>query len=557
MIKLNRQIFAIFAICLFAFSIFAQNSVDQRQVNEILSNLSIKLDNFQENVNYEVNRNAVNQSDEIKIGDSVKALRDEIDNLRNDMAAGRDSQSNIRQILETAYDFNDYLLSLKLNAKTQNDWKSARGLLDRLASNYGISTSWNNSVNQINANYSDNNLNGTYQIDTSRGDNVREIAEEATNNLSNNRDEAKQDLNEKLEAPQSLAIEIKGNQASLASTLAPKITFTADGKDRTETLSDGTQIRLRAALRGQELTVSRLGSNDDYTVIFTPMDNGRTLKVTRRVTTDYLSQTVFAESFYTKSDSLAKMDIYGNENTDPNTNANNYPTNTSGNNYPNNSGNNDPNNNNGNNYPTNNGGNNYPNNTPNTNTTNNPTINRTPKYGQFIVPSGEIITGTLENNLTTKYSQNNDRFSMRVTAPNQFRGAIIEGYVSGIDRSNRNPVGGAKITLNFESIRLPNGQNYDFAGFLQSITDSNGKSVKVDSEGTASKSQTKETAKRAGVGAGVGAIIGGIIGGAKGAIIGAGIGAGGGAGTVAIQNQGDLELQAGTSITVQSSSPGN
>ncbi|HRH46729.1 MAG TPA: hypothetical protein PKY82_34105, partial [Pyrinomonadaceae bacterium] len=314
MIKLNRQIFAIFAICLFAFSIFAQNSVDQRQVNEILSNLSIKLDNFQENVNYEVNRNAVNQSDEIKIGDSVKALRDEIDNLRNDMAAGRDSQSNIRQILETAYDFNDYLLRLKLNAKTQNDWKSARGLLDRLASNYGISTSWNNSVNQINANYSDNNLNGTYQIDTSRGDNVREIAEEATNNLSNNRDEAKQDLNEKLEAPQSLAIEIKGNQASLASTLAPKITFTADGKDRTETLSDGTQIRLRAALRGQELTVSRLGNNDDYTVIFTPLDNGRTLKVTRRVTTDYLSQTVFAESFYTKSDSLARMDIYGNEN---------------------------------------------------------------------------------------------------------------------------------------------------------------------------------------------------------------------------------------------------
>ncbi|HRH45678.1 MAG TPA: hypothetical protein PKY82_28820, partial [Pyrinomonadaceae bacterium] len=249
---------------------------------------------------------------------------------------------------------------------------------------------------------------------------------------------------------------------------------------------------------------------------------------------------------YTKSDSLARMDIYGNENIDPNTNANNYP---------NNGGNNDPNNNNGNNYPTNNGGNNYPNNTPNT--TNNPTINRTPKYGQFVVPNGEIITGVLENNLTTKYSQNNDRFSMRVTAPNQFRGAIIEGYVSAIDRSNRNPVGGAKMTLNFETIRLPNGQNYDFAGFLQSITDSNGKSVKVDSEGTASKSQTKETAKRAGVGAGVGAIIGGILGGAKGAIIGAGIGAGGGAGTVAIQNQGDLELQAGTSITVQSSSPGN
>jgi hypothetical protein len=161
----------------------------------------------------------------------------------------------------------------------------------------------------------------------------------------------------------------------------------------------------------------------------------------------------------------------------------------------------------------------------------------------------------LENMISTKHSQNNDRFTMRVTAPNQFRGAIIEGYVTGIDRSNRNPIGSAKFTLNFETIRLTNGQTYDFAGFTQSVTDANGKKVKVDEEGTVSKSSTKETAKRAGIGAGAGAIIGGIIGGAKGAIIGATIGAGGGAGSVAIQNQGDLELKQGSSITVQSSAP--
>ncbi len=284
--------------------------------------------------------------------------------------------------------------------------------------------------------------------------------------------------------------------------------------------------------------MAKLATNDDYTVTFTSTDNGRTLKVSRRITTQYLSETVFAESFYTKSDSIAQMDIYGNDNNGQIATNNNYP-NSNPNNYPNG---------NGGNYPN-------PNPTPTPTTNNSPTINRPMKYGQFIVPNGEMLTGVLENNLTTKYSQNNDRFTMRVTAPSQYQGAIIEGYVSGIDRSNRNPVGGAKITLNFESIRLANGQNYDFAGFLQSITDVNGNSVKVDSEGTASKSQTKETAKRAGIGAGVGAIIGGIIGGAKGAIIGAGIGAGGGAGTVAIQNQGDLELQAGSSITVQSSAP--
>ena len=67
---------------------------------------------------------------------------------------------------------------------------------------------------------------------------------------------------------------------------------------------------------------------------------------------------------------------------------------------------------------------------------------------------------------------------------------------------------------------------YDFAGFLQRVTDDNGKNIKVDEEGTVSKSSTRETAKRAGIGAGAGAILGAILGGAKGAVIGATIGAG-------------------------------
>lgn len=380
------------------------------------------------------------------------------------------------------------------------------------------------------ANAQSSNLTGTYQLDSSRSDNVQEIVDEAiANNNVSNRDEAKQDLQEKLEAPQTLAIEIRGNQATLASTMTQQVTFTADGQDRTQTLPDGSTMRIRTTLRGQQLTVSSLvnNNNNDYTVTFTSVDNGRSLKVTRRMTTDYLSQTVFTESIYTKTDSVARLDISDDQN--------NSSGNTTSGNYPTNNGNNSPN--------------------PSTTSGNYPPTTRTAKTGQYIVANGEIITGTLENLVSTKASQNNDRFRMRVTSPNLYRGAIIEGYISGIDRSNRNPIGSAKLTFNFETIRLANGQTYDFAGFLQSVTDASGNDVKVDSEGSVSKSQTKQTAKRAGIGAGAGAIIGAIIGGAKGAIIGAGIGAGGGAGSVAIENKGDLELEAGSSITVQSSSP--
>jgi hypothetical protein len=378
-----------------------------------------------------------------------------------------------------------------------------------------------------------NKLTGTYQLDTSRSDNIREIDEALNNSTIQDRDEAKQDLEEKLESPDNLAIDIRGNQVALASTMTQQLTLSADGQDRTQTLPDGTTMRLRTTLRGEQLTVSSLNSDNDYTVTFISIDNGRSLKVTRRLTTDYLRQTVFAESIYTKTDNIARLDIFDDQNnasTDPN----------AGNNNSTNAGN----------YPTNRGGN-----SPTKTSGNNPPTVRTSSIGQYIVPNGEIITGHLENLVSTKISQNNDRFKLRVTGPNLYRGAIIEGYLSGIDRSSRNPIGTARITFNFETIRLTNGQIYDFAGFLQSITDERGRDIKVDSEGSASKSQTKETAKRAGIGAGAGAILGAIIGGAKGAVIGATIGAGGGAGTVAIENKGDLELNAGTSLTIQSSAP--
>ena len=55
--------------------------------------------------------------------------------------------------------------------------------------------------------------------------------------------------------------------------------------------------------------MSSLGGETDYTVTFTSIDNGRSLKVTRRITTDYLRQTIFAESIYNKSDSVARLGI--------------------------------------------------------------------------------------------------------------------------------------------------------------------------------------------------------------------------------------------------------
>ena len=155
----------------------------------------------------------------------------------------------------------------------------------------------------------------------------------------------------------------------------------------------------------------------------------------------------------------------------------------------------------------------------------------------------------------TKVSQNNDRFKLTVQSPNQFRGATIEGYISGVGQSGR-VSGRSNITFNFQSITLRNGERYDFAGSLQSIRDEKGKDVRVDEEGVAKgDSQTRETVKRGGIGAGLGAIIGAIAGGGKGAAIGAIIGGGAGAGSVIVQGRDDLQLMQGSTITIQASSP--
>ena len=161
----------------------------------------------------------------------------------------------------------------------------------------------------------------------------------------------------------------------------------------------------------------------------------------------------------------------------------------------------------------------------------------------------------LERDIDTKASQNNDRFELNVQSPNEYRGATIEGYISGVNRSGK-VSGSSKITFNFERIRLANGQTYEFAGFLQNITDDTGKQIKVDTEGTAKgDSQTTETVKRGGIGAGIGAVIGAIAGGGKGAAIGAILGGGAGAGSVVVQGKDDLQIRSGSTMTVQASSP--
>jgi hypothetical protein len=535
-------VFFVIGMAIFGLSVQADaQRRNEKEVRDIVRSLNSKIDDFSYDLKYQLTSSSADQQD---IDDATRDLRDLQDKIRTfetNMDARRENRDDVSEIIAAAKNIDGFLLSNRQNRQIQNDWSGVRNLIDRLAASYTIVPDWNNTGGYQSGNSNDRNsdtypapttsyprasqngslnngLSGTYRLDTSRSENTDEIIADA-----NVAEAQRQDLKQKIDAPDQISIDIRGNQVTLASSNSRAVTFTADGREITDRDSAGRTVRVKATMRGQELTVSSIGGDTDYTVTFVPQDNGRTLKVTRRITTPYLQQTVFADSIYTKTDTVAQ----GTSNSRQN---GTYPDDSNG------------------------GYSSSDQNDRNTPYGNAPSAG-TSRTGDFIVPNGTIITGNLENTIDTKVSQNNDRFKLTVQSPLDFRGAVIEGYISGVGRSGR-VSGSSNITFNFETITLRDGRKYDFAGYLQGIKDQNGKTVKVDTEGTAKgTSQTRETVKRGGIGAGVGAIIGAIAGGGTGAAIGAVIGGGAGAGSVIVQGRDDVQLMPGSTITIQASSP--
>jgi len=511
----------------------AQTRRNQREIRDIVRSLNSKVDDFQYSLNYRLQSTSGDRDDIDAVKRDLKNLQDKVRVFDENLDLRRENAQDVTDIVEAARYIDDFLSRGSQTRKIDNDWSAIKDLVQRLGANYGVTPGWagRNPTGPpgfpppdipmvINPPVSNpdtfgNSLSGTYQLDASKSDMLADIV--ADTGIQNT--DQRQDLADKLLAPDQIAVDVRGNQVTLATSNAPATTFTADGRENTESQPSGGTYRIKATLRGQVLTITSLGQDTDYTIVLTSTDTGRSMKVSRRVTTDYLKQTVFAESFYNKTDQVARLGIdlsspaagtYSSS--DPADNGNPTP---------------------GNSYPTVNTG----------------------RRGEYIVRNGEIITGFLDNEINTKASQNNDRFRITVQTPDEYRGAVIEGYLTGVGRSGK-VTGSSNVTFNFERITLRNGQTYDFAGFLQSVKDQTGKEVKVDTEGAAKgKSQTKETAKRGGIGAGIGAVIGAIAGGVKGAAIGAIIGGGAGAGSVAIQGDGDLVLGKGSTITITASSP--
>ena len=242
-------------------------------------------------------------------------------------------------------------------------------------------------------------LTGTYRLNQSRSDNANSVAETATRNLSGNREQVRDNLVRRLEAPEVLSLDQRGRMVTMASTRGQQVTFEADGRTRTEQTAQGRDTSVRAWLSRNQLDVTTTGNRgSDYSVTFEAVDNCRGLRVTRRLSKDglgdRLGQPVIARSMYERTSDTAQSDVYAGGNTTPG-----YDRSRDDRSRDN--------------------------------------RNSERRNGTFLIPDGTQLNTVLENDLTTKNTRDGDRFTLTVRSPSAYNGAVIEGFVRDAQRSGR------------------------------------------------------------------------------------------------------------------------
>ncbi|MBL8124161.1 MAG: glycine zipper family protein [Blastocatellia bacterium] len=474
--------------------------VNERQVQSVLRRIETRTDTFRTTIERNYGQSRTNDSRyEAGISTYVDAFENATDELRSDFNSGRATSTDVSEVLRYGWYIDDFMRRSRLPRAPQRQWQLIKTDLNQLSRLYSVSWNWYQTLPPFPQDRwgQNNRLDGTYRLNVSQSDDINNVV---TRTISNStiRDRQRQNLTRRLSAPQTIAIETSGNQVTMATDRGSRVTMTADGRAVTETNNRGRTTTTRVSMVGRGLTIQTQGDrNNDYTVTFSALSGNR-LRVTRSLYLENQNQMITATSVYDRIATVANW----------------------------------------------------------------PPVNERPDWnngstaGGFLIPNGTRLTAVLRNRIMTNVSQAGDPFSMEITSPSRYAGAIINGRITQAGSSGR-ITGRANLTMELQSIQYQ-GRTYSFAGIIDSARENDGDIISVSNEGTIrDDSQTTRTVTRTGIGAALGALIGAIISGGDGAAIGAGVGAGAGAGSVLIQGRNNLQLEPGTEFTLTATGPTN
>jgi hypothetical protein len=443
-------------------------TVSDVQLRNLLTRIENKTDVFKRRLTTALNRATLNANREENIDQFVSDFENATDTLKQRFDARQSIGADATEVLTRAQRIDRFMANNRLANNAETQWTSLKTDLNTLATYYRLSWNWNQTIPTYPGDNigGESELTGTYRLNTTLSDNVSTVVNRSTSSYTAaQRANVRRNLERRLASPEMIAIDINGRTVEMASTNVPQVTFEADGVARPETNPRGRVITTTATARGNNLEISYVGERaNDFFVTFSADRNGR-LKVTRRIYLENRDDQITVSSVYDKVSNVAQ---WSTVNRGGNSNAN----------------------------------------------------TGTGNVNDFYIPNGVRLTAELNNMVDTKVSQVGDRFTMNVTSPSQYRGAVIEGHIGSVESSGR-VTGRANVSMEFDTIRLANGQSYRFAGIIDSVRALNGDSVSVNNEGAVrDSSQTTRTVTRAGIGAVLGAIIGAVAGGGEGAAIG-------------------------------------
>ena len=384
--------------------------------------------------------------------------------------------ADAQEVLDRAAYIDSFMSSHNVSGKAASDWSELRADLDKLASCQNVATRWGDPAYAWNK--QSNRLTGTYRLDPSRSDNVNT----ALTTISQTQCGCQQQVSY-LDTPEMLAIDQNGQCVTIASSTGRQVAVVADGQlvpDATRGVSTQSTLQEGDALFIR--TYSERERNRNYTATFTPIDDG--IRVTRYVDTGDPAKPLVINSVYTRTSDVAQLNLYDSGAS---------------------------------------------------------SMQRQVVYsGNFVVPNGTSLTASLDSAFDTSLAREGDRFTMTVSSPSEYNGAVIEGFISDIG-------GAGRAALNFERIRLSDGRVYDFAAEIISASAADGSAVNVSSGAwiTEQERQAQQNLARTSQSAAIGAVVGTV----------PVSGSGTGVNTIFAPAGGALKLGDGTEFVLRAASP--
>lgn len=160
-------------------------------------------------------------------------------------------------------------------------------------------------------------LNGVYRIDIPASDKLYSVVAGASSKVPfSEQQRFFIDLAVRLTPPDLLSIEQRGTRISLGSSRAPRMEFVADGIVHNTRASDGHLIRARLAVENDagnhRLVFTSTGKTEDnFSVVFEPLDDGKRLRVVRRISAEAVDQPLVIRTIYNKISEVARWELYG------------------------------------------------------------------------------------------------------------------------------------------------------------------------------------------------------------------------------------------------------